>query len=153
MADDDSKLSGRSAFDEVTAAPGARLTGRDDDAVKTRSEEELWIATVRRETQRARLTRYVETETVTKSVEVRHEQVRVEYEPVLAGDELDRSATEPTAHDEGWVVLYDEEVVMTTRRVPRERVRLRTHTVTEGREITERLRKERIEVNDPTRTR
>jgi uncharacterized protein (TIGR02271 family) len=149
MADDDSKLSGRSAADEVNGAPGSRLTGRDEDAVMTRSEEELWIATVRRETQRARLTRYVETETVTKTVEVRHEQVRVDYEPVLAGDELDRSATRPAARDEGWVVLYDEEVVLTTRRVPRERVRLRTHTVTEDHEITEQLRKERIEVNDP----
>ena len=130
-----------------------RAATSDNDGVVTRSEEELWIATYRRETQRARLTRYVETETVTKTVEVRHEQVRVEYEPVLAGDELDRSATGPAAHDEGWVVLYDEEVVMTTRRVPRERVRLRTHTVTEDREITERLRKEQIEVNDPKRSR
>jgi len=148
MADNDSKLSGRSV-DEVTESPGSRLTGRDDDAVITRSEEELWIATVRRETQRARLTRYVETETVTRTVELHHEQVRVDYEPVHAGDQPDAQAIEPAAHDEGWVVLYDEEVVMTTRRVPRERVRLKTHTVTEDREITERLRAEQIEVNDP----
>jgi stress response protein YsnF len=45
------------------------------------------------------------------------------------------------------MILYDEEVVVTTRRVPRERVRLRTHTITEDREITERLRKEQIDVN------
>jgi uncharacterized protein (TIGR02271 family) len=153
MADDDSKLSSGSAANEVTGAPGSRLTVGDDDTVMTRSEEELWIATVRRETQRARLTRYVEIETVTKTVEVRHEQVRVEYEPILAGDKLDQSDTGPAAHDEGWVVLYDEEVVITTRRVPRERVRLRTHTVTEDREITEKLRKEQIEVNDPSHAR
>ncbi len=148
MKGHDSERSGRSNADEVTAAPDT-LTGRDDDAVMTRSEEELWIATVRRETHRARLTRYVETETVTKTVEVRHEQVRVDYKPVLADDELDRSTTGPAAHDQGWMVLYDEEVVMTTRRVPRERVRLRTHTFTEDREITGRLRKEQIELNDP----
>ena len=153
MADDDSKLSSRSAAGEVDQAPGTPLTGRDDNVEVTRSEEELWIATVRHETHRARLTRYVETETVTRTVEVRHEQVRVEYEPVLASDELDRSTTGPAAQDDGWMVLYDEEVVMTTRRVPRERVRLRTQTVTEDRQITEQLRKEQIEVDDPRRSR
>jgi stress response protein YsnF len=38
-------------------------------------------------------------------------------------------------------------VAVTTRRVPRERVRLRTHTITEDREITEGLRKKQLEVN------
>jgi hypothetical protein len=41
MADDDSKLSGHSVVVEVTEAPESRPTGRDDDAVMTRSEEEL----------------------------------------------------------------------------------------------------------------
>jgi stress response protein YsnF len=68
------------------------MADNDSDPVLTRSEEELWIATVRREAQRARLTRYVETETVTKTVEVRHEQVRVEYQPV-SDDELDLPVT------------------------------------------------------------
>src|ERR1700684_1841352 len=122
MAQHDSEPSRRSVADEVTRQSQSRPPVREPEAVVTRSEEELWIATVRREAQRARLTRYVETETVTKTVEVRHEQVRVDYEPVLSDDELDRSPTGPVAHDQGWVVLYDEEVVMTTRRVPRERV-------------------------------
>ena len=126
------------------AAPDA--TG---DAVLTRSEEQLRITTHRRATQRARLTRYVETETVTRTVEVRHEQVRVDYEPVAS------QADEPTgsADGRGWLVLYDEEIVLTTRRVPRERVRLRTHSVTEEREITEGLRSERIELADAGQTR
>jgi uncharacterized protein (TIGR02271 family) len=148
VTDHDSEMS------DADESPGQQRPGppeREHDAVLTRSEEELWIATVRRETQRARLTRYVETETVTKTVEVRHEQVRVEYQPVLAAGELERPAAGSAAGGEGWVVLYDEEVVLTTRRVPRERVRLRTHTVTEDREITERLRKEQIEVTDPRR--
>jgi uncharacterized protein (TIGR02271 family) len=148
MTDHDSEMSDA---DESTAQQRPGLTEREHDAVLTRSEEELWIATVRRETQRARLTRYVETETVTRTIEVRHEQVRVEYQPVLAAGELERPPAESAADGGGWVVLYDEEVVLTTRRVPRERVRLRTHTVTEDREITERLRKEQIEVTDPRR--
>ena len=119
------------------------------DAVLTRSAEELRITTHRRAIQRARLTRYVETETVTRTVEVRREQVRVDYEPVAS------QADEPigSADGRGWVVLYDEEVVLTTRRVPRERVRLRTHSVTEEREITEGLRTEQIDVADSDHTR
>jgi uncharacterized protein (TIGR02271 family) len=141
------------ARNEFTDGQRARPAPSDNDAVVTRSEEELWIATYRRETQRARLTRYFETETVTKRVEVRHEQVRVEYEPIPAADAVDRPATGSAAGGNGWMVLYDEEVVVTTRRVPRERVRLRTHTITEDREISEVLRKEQVEVNDTRRPR
>ena len=153
MADDHNALSGRPGDQASTDRPRPGPTGRDNDTAMTRSEEELWIATVRRETERARLTRYVETETVNKTVELRHDQVRVEYEPVSDADEPHRPAAGSAAGGEGWMVLYDEEVVVTTRRVPRERVRLRTDTVTEDREITEMLRKEQIEVNDPSRPR
>jgi uncharacterized protein (TIGR02271 family) len=139
------------ARNEFTDGQRARPATSDNDGVVTRSEEELWIATHRRETQRARLTRYTESETVTKTVEVRHEQVRVEYEPVPGADEVDRPGSGSAASDDGWLVLYDEEVVVTTRRVPRERVRMRTHTITEDREITEVLRKEQVEVNDTRR--
>jgi uncharacterized protein (TIGR02271 family) len=139
------------ARNDFTDGRRARPATSDNDGVVTRSEEELWIATHRRETQRARLTRYVETETVTKTVEVRHEQVRVEYEPIPGADEVDRLDTGSAAGRDGWMVLYDEEVVVTTRRVPRERVRLRTHTITQDREISEVLRKEQVEVNDTRR--
>ena len=121
---------------------------RQDDAVVTRSEEELRITTHRRETQIAHLTRFVETETVTRTVEVRHEQVRIDYEPISSGEDGGRAATGSGVGGERWMVLYDEEVVVTTRRVPRERVRLRTHAVTEDHDISERLRKEKIEVSD-----
>ena len=151
MADEENELSGRPIADEFVEQQRPRPTGRDGDLVVTRSEEELWIATYRRETERARLKRYVETETVTRTVEVRHEQVRLEYEAISASDELDRPATQSAAGADGWMVLYDEEVVLTTRRVPRERVRLRTHTVTEDRGISEPLRKEQIEVIDSNR--
>ena len=50
------------------------------------------------------------------------------------------------------MVLYDEEVVLTTRRVPRERVRLRTKSVTEEREISEMVRKEKLGFVDDDQT-
>jgi uncharacterized protein (TIGR02271 family) len=119
-----------------------------EDAVVTRSEEELRITTHRRETQRARMIRYAETETVTRTVEVRHDQVRIEYEPISPHDSTRPPVTGSGDSGGRWIILYDEEVVLTTRRVPRERVRLRTQSVTEDREISEVLRKEHIELED-----
>ena len=48
----------------------------------TRSEEELRVGTQQREAGRARLRKYVVTEQVTQTVPVRHEEVRVEREPI-----------------------------------------------------------------------
>ena len=123
------------------------------DGAMTRSEEELYISTRRRESRVARLARYVETETVTRTVEVRHEQVRVEYAPITTDGDDPAIPTSGLTAGGQWMVLYDEEVVVTTRRVPRERVRLQVHTVTEDREVSEALRKERIEVSDAGRSR
>lgn len=57
----------------------------ESGVVVTRSEEELRIITRRRETQRARLIKYVEPEPQTSTVELRRERVRVEYEPISEG--------------------------------------------------------------------
>ena len=135
-------------------APPAAADADAQGPMVTRSEEQLRISTYRREARRARLTRYVETETVTRTVEVRREQARIEYAPIAQrGDKRSPTASTPMteAVGEGWMVLYDEEVVVTTRRVPRERVRLRTHAVIEDREISEVLRQERIEIDDGSR--
>jgi stress response protein YsnF len=50
------------------------------------------------------------------------------------------------------MVLYEEEVVLTTQRVATERVRLVTHKITENREISEILRKEQIEIDRGARS-
>jgi stress response protein YsnF len=42
-------------------------------------------------------------------------------------------------------------VVVEKRVVPKERVRLAKDTVTDEQQVTEQLRKERIDVDDPTR--
>ncbi len=119
----------------------------DADVVVTRSEEELRITTHRRETRRARLVKYVETETQTTTVEVRHERARVEYEPI---SEDARQAAGSAPSRDRWLVLYDEEIVVQTRWVARERVRLATHSVIEDREISEDLRREQLEIDETT---
>lgn len=48
------------------------------------------------------------------------------------------------------VTLFEEEVVVTKRVVPRERVRLRRTVVSETRELHDELRKERVELQTPT---
>jgi stress response protein YsnF len=45
----------------------------------------------------------------------------------------------------GRFVLHEEEPVVEKRAVPKERVRLEKDTVTDEREVTEEVRKERIE--------
>jgi hypothetical protein len=61
------------------AAP-ASPDAETDDAM-TRSEEELVVGTRRRTRGRARLRKYVVTEHVQKTIPVRREEVRVEFEP------------------------------------------------------------------------
>ena len=136
-----------------SAQPNDR--GLDDvgsqDVVVTRSQEELQIAVHSRETRRARLNKYLEAETVTRTIPLRSEQVRIEYAPISAdGDERPPEFV-PAADAGAWLVLYEEEIVVQTRWVPRERVRLVTHTVTDTQEISEQVREERVELDTDIR--
>jgi uncharacterized protein (TIGR02271 family) len=91
-----------------------------------------------------RLHKYVVTEEQQVTVPVRHEEVRVEREPVR-GDERGR-----IGEDDQEVVLHAERPVVQTEAVPVEKVRLSTETVTEQRTVRGKVRKERIEVDDTT---
>jgi hypothetical protein len=88
--------------------------------------------------------KYVVTEEQQVTVPVRHEEVRVEREPVR-GDERAR-----IGEDDQEVVLHAERPVVRTEAVPVEKVRLSTETVTEQRTVRGKVRKERVEVDDTT---
>lgn len=85
------------------AAPPDRPT---TDEAMTRSEERMHVGTATEETGRARLRKYVVTETVQQSVPVSHEEVRLEREPVteansgraMAGPEISEEEHEVTLH-------------------------------------------------------
>ena len=128
----------------VTSGPGM-----SDSAEVTRSEEELSLTTRRRAVGRARLARSVETrqETVNQTVPLRREQARIEYLDPPPGDPV---PGEEAPAGERWMVLYEEEIVISTRWVARERVRLAVQTVTEERQIAETLRREQVEVDNPS---
>jgi uncharacterized protein (TIGR02271 family) len=124
---------------------GGRAT--EDDAM-TRSEEELRVGKAQREKRRVRLRKYVVTEQVEQTVPVRREKARIEREPIT-DDNVDQATSGPEiAQSEHEVVLHEEEPVVEKRTVPKERVRLDKDVDVEEKQVSEQVRKERIEVED-----
>jgi uncharacterized protein (TIGR02271 family) len=116
-----------------------------DDAM-TRSEEELRVGTATEERGRARLRKWVETEHVSETVPVSHEEARVVREPITE-ENRDRAMSGPDiAEDTHDVTLREERVVVGKETVPRERVRLEKETVTEEHPVEADVRKEHIDV-------
>jgi uncharacterized protein (TIGR02271 family) len=127
------------------ATEGRDVSGPTTDEAMTRSEEELRVGTERRESGRVRLRKYVVTETVTKSVPVQREEVRLEREPITEGN-VDEAMSGPAiSEEEHEVVLHEEEPVVEKRAVPKERVRLEKDTEVGEETVSEEVRKERIE--------
>jgi uncharacterized protein (TIGR02271 family) len=127
---------------------GRDTSGPTIDQAMTRSEEELQVGTQTREAGRARLRKYVTTETQQVTVPVQREDVQVEREPITDAN-LDAATSGPEiSEEEHEVTLREEEVVVEKRAVPKERVRLDTETVTDERQVSEEVRKEQIQVDD-----
>lgn len=121
-----------------------------DDAGMVLSEEELHVGTEKVQTGKARLRKYVVTENVTKTVPVEREEVRLEREPIAAGDNV--RVDGDIGDDEQEVVLTEERVVVDKESVPVERVSLDTETVTDHQEVNEEVRKEQVETDLPDAT-
>ncbi|MET8506251.1 PRC and DUF2382 domain-containing protein [Streptomyces sp. NPDC004787] len=137
------------AGDDTTAAgtTGMRGTARTDgDDAMTRSEEQMHIGTERVETGRVRLRKYVVTEDVQQTVPVRHEEVRVEREPITDANREQAMSGPEISEAEHEVTLHEERPVIETRTVPVERVSLRAEEVTDEETVTGQVRKERIDV-------
>ena len=103
------------------------------------------------ETGRARLRKYVVTEEVTTTVPVQREEVRVEREPITDANRGEAMAGGDITEEEHEVTLRAEEPVVEKRTVPKERVRLETDTVTDEQQVTDEVRKERIETDGDVR--
>jgi uncharacterized protein (TIGR02271 family) len=128
----------------TTRPPVEESPSAGDDAM-TRSEEEVTIGTARRERGRARLRKYVVTEEVRQTVPVEREEVRIEREPIT-DENVDAAMAGPeisTAEHE--VVLHEEQPVVEKHVTPKERVRLEKETRVDEQEVSEDVRKERIE--------
>ena len=144
---------GGTTYAEDAGTGYAETRGRDtsgpttDDAM-TRSEERLHVGTERVAAGRARLRKYVVTETVTQQVPVSHEEVRVEREPISDANRDAALDGPDISEEEHEVSLRAERPVVEKEAVPVERVRLGTETVTEQHEVSEQVRKEQIDEPD-----
>src|SRR3954454_10280949 len=142
-----------SAGNDVDAPTGNGhdVSGPTTDDAMTRSEEELRVGTERREAGRARLRKYVVTETEQRTVPVRREEVRVDREPISEGN-VDQALDGPDiSEEEHEVVLHEERPVVDKKAVPKERVRLTAEEHTDEETVSEELRKERIETDGDAR--
>ncbi|CAA9383909.1 MAG: putative conserved domain protein [uncultured Nocardioides sp.] len=140
--DDDSN---RDSTRNVHGTEGHDTSGPTTDDAMTRSEERLQVGTTSQEAGRARLRKYVTSETETATVPVTKERAVIETEAITdgnVGDALDGPAISEEEHE---VVLREEQAVAEKVAEPVERVRLGKETVTENETVTEEVRKEHIE--------
>jgi uncharacterized protein (TIGR02271 family) len=131
------------AKDRGRAGMDAGTRGKPEKDSMTRSEERLNVGTEQVETGHVRLRKYVVTEEQQVTVPVRHEEVRIEREPIKDGQ-----AGAEIGEAEQDVVLHAEKPVVNKETVPVERARLRTETVTDEQTVSGKVRKEQFEVTD-----
>jgi len=131
--------------------PGQDTSGENTDKAMTRSEEQLHVGTERVHAGTARLRKYVVSEDVTKTVPVRHEEVRVQREPITDANRGEAMSGAELTEEEHEVTLHAEKPVVNKETVPVERVRLGTETVTEEHTVNETVSKEQIETQDESR--
>lgn len=136
---------GTDPADPLGRGPAVSGVTDDDHLTVTRSEEELRVGVTRRPYERVRLVKHVVTEMVTREVPVRREEIRIEREPVAPG--TPRGAEGVGDDGDLDIMLYEEQVVLGTRIVPRERIRVVKSVVTEQRPVSDELRRENIEVD------
>jgi uncharacterized protein (TIGR02271 family) len=127
--------------------------GKTTDDAMTRSEERLRAGTQRVEAGRARLRKYVVTDTEQVEVPVSREEVRLEREPVTEANRDAAYSGPAISEDEHEVTLHAERPVVETEAVPVERVRLDKETVTDTETVSGEVRKEQVEVDNPNPTR
>jgi uncharacterized protein (TIGR02271 family) len=136
--------------DAGNAGAGHDISGPNTDDAMTRSEEELLVGKAQQQTGRARLRKYVVTEQVQTTVPVQREEVRVEREPITESNRDQALDGPEISEEEHELVLHEEVPVVEKRTVPKERVSLQKETLTEEREVSEEVRKERIETDGDT---
>lgn len=134
---------------QQTAQPSTGREAQPTDDAMTRFEEQMHVGTERYEAGRVRLRKYVVTEEVRTTVPVRHEEVRIEREPVTEANRDDAMTGPDISEAEHEVTLHAERPVVETEVEPVERVRLTTDERTEEETVTGKVRKEKIEADQP----
>ena len=113
----------------------------------TRSEEELSLEGRRvRTVKRVRVRKRIVEDWVEVRVPVRREELEIVEEEVPAGQA--GGDGEPLSEQTLEIVLHEEEPVITTRTVARERVTVTRHLVEDVQEVHDTLRKEVIDLEE-----
>jgi len=136
----------------VRGTTGRDTSGPNTDDAMTRSEEHLVAGTEQVEAGRARLRKYVVTETQRVDVPVSHEEVRLEREPITDANRDAAYSGGDITDEEHEVTLRAERPVVSTEAEPVERVRLGKEKVTGRETVSGKVRKEQVELDDPTGT-
>ncbi len=134
---------GGAAYAAGTTGAAERLGGVETGEAMTRSEEEMHVHVERQTTGRARLRKFVDVEEVEETVPIRHEEVRLEREPITKADRAALGGDISEADQ--YVTLHEDQAVVDTEIVPKERVRMRVEEHVEQKTVHGRVRKERIE--------
>jgi uncharacterized protein (TIGR02271 family) len=114
-----------------------------------RSEERLVAGTEIAATGRARLRKYVITEDVQITIQVRREELRIEREPIAEGSLPPVTDPDVFGGPDLEIILYEERPLISTEIVPVQRVRLSKVVHTDEHVVTGQVRKERIEADLP----
>jgi uncharacterized protein (TIGR02271 family) len=128
---------------DVRGAEAARHRDHADQQALTRSEEELKVDTKQVPRGQAGVRKRVVTEQQHRTVPVEREELRVQREPIPAG-EGDRDAE--LSPDERTIELREEQPVVDKQVVPKERVRIGKEVVHDQEHVSEPVRKEQLEV-------
>ncbi len=125
----------------VPQAPAPQAA--EGDGTLIRSEERLHVGVQEQVVGRARLRKFITTETVTQTVPVTHEEVVIERETLtgeeaIPGGQLSEQVAEVTLHEERAVVAKETVAV--------EKIRVGTKEVTEQQTVSAEVRKENFEV-------
>lgn len=130
---------------DLPMSSGTGEERRGDDAM-TRSEEQMRAGTEIRQRGKARLRKYVVTETQTAQVPVSHEELRIEREPITEENRERALSGEDITEAEHEITLHEERPVVTKETVPVERLRATTETKTGQETVAGEVRKERIDI-------
>jgi uncharacterized protein (TIGR02271 family) len=112
----------------------------------TRSEEELEVDTTKVPRGQAGVRKRVVTEQQHRTVPVEREELRVQREPIPPGERDDDAEV---SADERTIELRQEQPVVDKQVVPKERVRIGKEVVRDQEHVSEPVRKEQIEVDQP----
>ena len=130
---------------------GEDTSGETTDNAMTRSEEELRVGKTEQESGRVRLRKYVVEDEVSQTVPVKREEIRLEREPITDANAGAATAGPAISEEEHEVVLHEEQAVVDKQAVPKERVRLDKDVHVEEEQVSDTVRKERVDVEDEGR--